>query len=66
MERILKAFLRQFEDFTVIILIIRALLSGGAQALRGGGGFGDCLIILAILIINAVFGSYQELKAEKS
>lgn len=65
MKKILKTFLRQFQDFTIILLIICAAVSGGAQLLSGAGFCTDSLIILTILILNALFGTVQELKAEE-
>ncbi len=64
MENIIKSFLRQFKDFTVMLLLVCAVF-GGAAAVFKGEGCGDSLIILAILVLNGVFGAFQELKAEE-
>lgn len=58
-------FLRQMADPMIIILIAAALISGVTSA-YSGEGFADVIIILAVVIINAVLGVYQESKAEKA
>lgn len=50
----------QFADFLIVILLIAA----GVSAFVGERE--DALVILAIVIINAILGIYQEGKAEKS
>lgn len=50
----------QLKDFTVIVLIIAALVSGLLNQL------GDAILIIAIVIVNAVLGIIQEGRAEKS
>ena len=49
----------------IIILIVAALISG-VTSFYSGEGFTDVIIILAVVIINAVLGVYQESKAEKA
>jgi Ca2+-transporting ATPase len=56
----LTKFAAQFGDFLIIILLIAA----GVSAFVGEKG--DAIIILAIVVINATLGIYQEGKAEKS
>ncbi|MDD3027794.1 MAG: cation-translocating P-type ATPase [Erysipelotrichaceae bacterium] len=53
-------FLSQFKDFLVIILIVAAILSAAM------GKFESTLVIIAVLILNAVLGTVQHIKAEKS
>ncbi|HCS12109.1 MAG TPA: ATPase, partial [Clostridiales bacterium] len=53
-------FAAQFADFLIIILLIAA----GVSAFVGERE--DAIIILAIVVINAALGIYQEGKAEKS
>ena len=63
-----KRFLQQFADAMVIILIAAAALSG-YMAFKSGGGFEDwidVIVILAIVILNAVLGVYQEGKADQA
>ncbi len=60
-----RKFLDQFKSFMIIVLLIAAVVSGVVGWLHGEG-FTDALIILAIVILNAVIGTAQEAKAEKS
>ncbi|MBE7071952.1 MAG: cation-translocating P-type ATPase [Ruminococcaceae bacterium] len=63
-----KRFLQQFADAMVIILIAAAALSG-YMAFKSGGGIEewiDVFVILAIVILNAVLGVYQEGKADQA
>lgn len=62
-----KRFLGQFADAMVLILIGAAVLSA-IMAVREGGfeGWIDVIVILAIVIINAILGVYQEGKADEA
>ena len=63
-----KKFLAQFKDAMVIILIAAAGLSA-FMAVKSGGGFADwidVIVILAIVILNAILGVYQEGKADQA
>lgn len=53
-------FLDQFKDFMVLVLLAATLISGLL------GEYTDAIAIIAIVIINAVLGFVQEMKAEKS
>ena len=55
-----QVFLEQFKDLMVLILIIAALIS-----LASGEGE-STIVIFAVLILNAVLGTVQHFKAEKS
>ncbi len=55
----------QFKDFMIIILLIAAAISGYV-GVQEGEGFADSIIILIIVILNAIIGVAQELKAQKS
>ncbi|MEG2440167.1 MAG: calcium-translocating P-type ATPase, PMCA-type [Acetivibrio sp.] len=59
-------FFHQFADFMIMILIFAALVSFFISYLQGHTNYIDPLIIFAIIILNAVIGTMQETKAEKS
>ena len=64
-KSLLQRFLDQFKDFSIIVLIIAAIVSG-AVGIAQGEGVTDTIIILIVVIVNAVIGVAQESKAEKS
>jgi len=64
-EGLIKKFLKELSDPMIIILLAAAAVSG-VLAVFEGEGFADVIIILAVVIINAVLGVYQESKAEKA
>ncbi len=55
-----RIFLAQFTDFMVLVLIGAAIISGLL------GEKEDALTIIAIIILNAILGFFQEYRAEKS
>lgn len=59
-------FMEQLADPMIIILLVAAAVSGVLAAMEPEGEFVDVIIILAVVIINAVLGVYQESKAEKA
>lgn len=61
-----RQFLAQFKDFMILTLLAAALISFLASYFKGEPDFADPLIILAIVVINALLGIYQERKAEHS
>ncbi len=69
-KSIIRRFLEQLSDPMIIILIVAALISGALSIydISQGkeGEFVDVIIILAVVIINAVLGVFQESKAEKA
>ena len=64
-DSIFKKFIEQFKDFSIIVLIIAAIVSGGVGVAQGEG-MTDTIIILIVVLLNAVIGVAQESKAEKS
>ena len=64
-DSLFKRFMSQLADPMIIILIVAAAISG-VTAFYSGESFADVIIILAVVIINAVLGVYQESKAEKA
>lgn len=59
-ESFFSKLINQFSDFLVLILIVAALFSISIGETR------DSIVILAIVLINAMLGIYQEGKAEKA
>lgn len=57
---IIEKFFAQFKDLMIIILIVAAIIAGFA------GETVDAIIILAVVILNAIFGVFQESKAENA
>ena len=64
-KSLLQKFLEQFKDFSIIVLIIAAIVSG-IVGVAQGDGITDTIIILIVVIVNAIIGVSQEAKAEKS
>ena len=64
-KSIIIKFLEQFKDFSIIVLIIAAIVSG-VVGVSEGEGITDTIIILIVIIVNAIIGVTQEAKAEKS
>ena len=58
-------FAKQLADPMILILLAAAGLSA-VTAVYAGESFADVIIILAVVLINAVLGVYQENKAEKA
>ena len=59
-KSVLQVFLEQFKDLMVMILIVAALISLATGEAEG------TIVIFAVLILNAVLGTVQHFKAEKS
>ena len=64
-KSLIRRFLEQLSDPMILILLAAAAVSG-VLAVVENESFADVIIILAVVIINAVLGVYQESKAEKA
>ena len=65
-ETLIIKFLKQFNDFMIIILIVASIVSAAISYIQGENDYIDSIIIIAIVILNAIMGVIQEAKAEKS
>ena len=59
-KSVIVKFFEQFKDFMILVLIAAALISAFF------GDVADAVIILAVVILNAVLGVFQEAKAEEA
>ena len=57
---LLQKFISQFKDLMIVILIVAAIVAMLA------GEVSDALIILVVILLNALFGVFQEAKAENA
>ena len=58
---LLSKFIDQFKDLMIIILLVAAALSVITEGMHG---LTDACIIIAVVVLNAAFGVYQEGQAE--
>ena len=58
-------FLHELTDPMIIILMVAAAISG-VLAVVENESFADVIIIMAVVVLNAVLGVFQESKAEKA
>ncbi len=65
-KSILGRFFSQFKDFMIVILLLAAALSFAASCLEGKPDIFEPGIIIFILVINALLGTLQEVKAQKA
>ena len=70
-ESLFRRFLKQLAEPMTIILIVAAAISAGVEIYNGlsQGHWefpADVVIILAVVLINAILGVFQESKAEKA
>ncbi len=61
---LLQRFLAQLKDPMLIILMIAAAVSAATNLLAGENEMAEVIIILAVVLLNAVLGVFQESKAE--
>ena len=59
-KSVFRVFLEQFADLLVVILIIASIIS------MISGEIGSTIVILVVLIMNAILGTVQHVKAQKS
>ncbi|MDD5315023.1 MAG: calcium-translocating P-type ATPase, PMCA-type [Bacteroidales bacterium] len=64
-KSLFKMFFEQFKSSMVVILLAAAVISGVVGVLEGEGLM-ETFVILAILLINAMIGTFQEKKAASS
>lgn len=65
-DGLVKRFFAQLADPMIIILIVAAAISAITSIVNTGKLEADVFIILAVVLINAVLGVFQESKAEKA
>ena len=65
-ESFIVKFIKQFNDFMIIILIIASIISAVVSKMQGENDYVDSIIIIGIVVFNALMGVIQEAKAEKS
>ena len=70
-ESLLARFLKQLAEPMTIILIVAAVISAGVEIYNGISQNhwefpADVVIIMAVVLINAILGVFQESKAEKA
>lgn len=63
-KTLLQRFADQFKDFSIIILIIAALVSG-AVGIAEGEGITDTIIIMIVVIVNAIIRSNPRIESRK-
>lgn len=62
-----RKLLAQFQDVLVVLLLIAALISAGLWWLESGAALPyEALAILAVVLLNALMGYFQQAKAEQA
>lgn len=59
-KSVFQVFLEQFADLLVVILMIAAMISAFSENIE------STIVIIAVLIMNAILGTVQHVKAEKT
>ncbi|MFD0898447.1 cation-translocating P-type ATPase [Loigolactobacillus binensis] len=57
-KTIIERFIDQFKDFMIAVLLVAAIVAAFS------GEMADAVIILLVVVLNAVFGVFQEVQAE--
>ena len=65
-ENVFVKFVKQFNDFMIIILLGASAISALISYFNGSNDYIDSVIIVFIVVMNAIMGVVQESKAEKS
>lgn len=63
-KSLLEKFVDQFKDFMILVLLVAAVVSMFAH--QGEPDPTDAIIILAVVLLNAILGVFQESKAEEA
>ena len=61
---LLQRFLEQLKDPMLIILMLAAAVTAATGLLAGENEWAEVIIILAVVLLNAILGVFQESKAE--
>lgn len=65
-KTIVGVFFSQMNNAMIYILLVAAVISFVMALIEGDGSFFEPILILAIVLLNAVIGAIQELKADKA
>ncbi|MEK6954743.1 MAG: calcium-translocating P-type ATPase, SERCA-type [Candidatus Micrarchaeota archaeon] len=65
-KTILEMFIGEFKDFVILLLIAASIISAIASYFSPEPEYIDSIAIIAIVVINAIIGVYQEHKAGKA
>lgn len=63
-KTLLQRFADQFKDFSIIVLMIAAIVSG-AVGIAEGEGITDTIIIMIVVIVNAIIRSNARIQSRK-
>lgn len=63
-KTLIQRFADQFKDFSIIVLIIAAIVSG-AVGVAEGEGITDTIIIMIVVIVNAIIRSNPRIQSRK-
>ena len=61
---LLQRFIQQLKDPMLIILMVAAAVSAVTNLMAGHNEMAEVIIILAVVLLNAILGVFQESKAE--